>query len=259
MAVAMTSSAPAKSGGGSSAGSNTPDQLERAELLLYEPVPNELTVGRGAKKGSIQFQFNPKEVSVSKSIQIRRNESVSVSTTGPVEFTGVQPGVLKLDMLFDASDTHDGSVVAAVEKLLECCTPVKGKPAGQHPFPMVVAFHWGSITSFPAVVTSVQVTYTVFTSKGLPIRAKAAVTLEEIPDEPQKTNPTSGGLAARRAHTLVDGDTLASVAYREYNRADMWRPLAAYNGIDDPMALTAGQTLLLPTAQELLRGGHRAP
>ena len=253
----MTSTA-AKSGGGSKAPSNTPDQLERAELVLYEPVARELTVGRGAKKGSITFQFNPKEVVVSKSIQIKRNEAVGVSTTGPVEFTGVKPGELKLEMLFDASDTHDNSVVTAVEKLLECCTPVKGRSAGQHPFPVVVAFHWGSITSFPAVVTSVNVTYTVFTSKGLPIRAKANVTLEEIPDEPQKTNPTSGGLAAHRAHTIVDGDTLASVAYREYNRADMWRPVAAFNGIDDPLSLTCGQTLLLPAEQELLRGEHLA-
>ena len=66
-----------------------------------------------------------------------------------------------------------------------------------------------------------------------------------------RQNPTSGGLAVRRAHQLVDGDTLASVAYAEYGDPAMWRPLAAFNGIDDPLRLRPGTRLLLPTLDEL--------
>ena len=37
--------------------------------------------------------------------------------------------------------------------------------------------------------------------------------------------------------TVVAGDTLASIAYAEYGDPTMWRPLAAFNGIDDPLRL----------------------
>ena len=55
----------------------------------------------------------------------------------------------------------------------------------------------------------------------------------------------------RRVHRLVAGETLASVAYAEYGDPTQWRPLAAYNGIDDPMRLRPGATLMLPTPEEL--------
>ena len=54
--------------------------------------------------------------------------------------------------------------------------------------------------------------------------------------------------------TVVAGDTLASVAYAEYGDPTLWRPLAAFNGIDDPMRLPLGSALLLPTAAELMAG-----
>jgi hypothetical protein len=34
----------------------------------------------------------------------------------------------------------------------------------------------------------------------------------------------------------------------------MWRPLAAFNDIDDPLRLQLGATLLLPTVDDLLSG-----
>ena len=56
----------------------------------------------------------------------------------------------------------------------------------------------------------------------------------------------------RRVHTVVAGDTLASLAYREYGDPTLWRPLAAFNGIDDPLRLPPGATLLLPAVEDLL-------
>jgi nucleoid-associated protein YgaU len=60
-------------------------------------------------------------------------------------------------------------------------------------------------------------------------------------------------LAARKVHTVVAGDSLASVAWREYGDPTLWRAIAERNGIDDPMRLPAGKTLLVPAADELGR------
>ena len=99
-----------------------------------------------------------------------------------------------------------------------------------------------------------QAKYTLFTSDGIPIRAVCTVNLEEIDvtADPSQ-NPTSGSLSADRVHTMVTGDTLALVAYREYGDPELWRPLAAYNDIDDPMRMPDGAQLLLPTPDALLR------
>ena len=104
--------------------------------------------------------------------------------------------------------------------------------------------HWGNVKSFPAFVTSVQAKYTLFAADGIPIRAVCTVTLEEMPDEPIRQNPTSGALVVRRVHRMVTGDSLASSPTGS-TATQLWRPLAAYNGIDDPMRLPVGGSLLL--------------
>ena len=52
-------------------------------------------------------------------------------------------------------------------------------------------------------------------------------------------------------HRTVAGDSLASIAFAQYGDPNAWRPLAAYNGIDDPLRVPTGQTILLPSLQEL--------
>jgi nucleoid-associated protein YgaU len=52
-------------------------------------------------------------------------------------------------------------------------------------------------------------------------------------------------------HTVVAGDSLPSIAWREYGDPTLWRPIAERNGIDDPMRLPAGTALLIPAAEEL--------
>jgi hypothetical protein len=249
-AVAHTAS----SGGG--AGGGQRPQLQRAVLKLHEPEPKPWGAAPGADKGSIAFQFNPKEVRVAKTAQWGRNQAKGAAAAGPVEFTGAGPCTLNLEMFFDASATHDGSVVAAVEKLLSCCTPTAASAAKQRPCPVLVVFQWGRITSFPAFVTSVDARYTLFAPDGTPIRAICTVALEEMPTQAEKTNPTSGALSVRKVHTLVAGDSLASVAHTEYGQAALWRALAQYNDIDDPMRLPRGTRLLVPGLDELIPHGR---
>jgi nucleoid-associated protein YgaU len=100
-------------------------------------------------------------------------------------------------------------------------------------------------------VTSVSAKYTLFSAAGVPIRATCTVSLQEMPGEKGKQNPTSGSIAARSLHRVVVGDTLASIAYREYGDPTLWRPLATFNRVDDPLRIPLGSVLMLPSAAEL--------
>jgi nucleoid-associated protein YgaU len=72
-----------------------------------------------------------------------------------------------------------------------------------------------------------------------------------VPSVVPGTNPTSGGLATRRTHAVIEGDTLASVAFEQYKDPNKWRALAEVNGIDDPMRLAPGTVLIVPELREI--------
>jgi nucleoid-associated protein YgaU len=76
------------------------------------------------------------------------------------------------------------------------------------------------------------------------------VGLEAVPSIVPGTNPTSGGLTTRRTHTVIQGDTLASIAQSEYGDPAKWRAVAVANGIDDPMRVGVGTVLMVPDPRE---------
>jgi phage tail protein X len=115
-------------------------------------------------------------------------------------------------------------------------------------------FRWGGFHAFPAIVKNLNGKFTLFTPDGIPVRALCTVTLEEISGEVTAQNPTSGAKSATDLHVLVEGDTLASVSYKHYGNANMWRAIAEANDIDDPMRLPMGTALLVPALTEVRRG-----
>jgi Contractile injection system tube protein len=242
--VAMSSAGGSAGGGRSS--------LAKAYLSVHEPMPGSgAGATPGAETGQIQFQFNPNELTISKSAKWKAENARGAKKAGPPEFQGSDPSQLSMEMFFDATDTMDDSVVKAVEQLFACCVPTGQSMGKKKPVPPIVVFHWGSLTAFPGYLTQVQAKYSLFTPEGTPVRAVCTVKMQEMPDEPAKQNPTSGGLRPQRVHTLVAGETLPAVAYREYGDPNMWRGVAEANDIDDPFRLPEGTPLLLPSADEL--------
>jgi nucleoid-associated protein YgaU len=49
---------------------------------------------------------------------------------------------------------------------------------------------------------------------------------------------------------FLAGDSLAGLAYEEYGDPNFWRAIAEINGIDDPMRVTPGRHLFIPSATE---------
>jgi nucleoid-associated protein YgaU len=228
-------------------------KLEHAFLELRDPPVDQGSMQPGPRRGRIDFQFNPKELTLAKTAKWSRSAQKGSKKSDVPQFTGAEPSKLSLEMFLDASDTQDDRVVRTVEQLFACCVPTEESHQKKKGSPPWVVFHWGAITSFTAFVSSVSVKYTLFTPGGLPIRGAATVAIEEIAGEQQRQNPTSGGLVPRTVHTVVAGDSLASIAWREYGDPTLWRPIAERNGIDDPMRLPPGTTLLVPAAEELGR------
>ncbi|MFL6074143.1 MAG: peptidase M23 [Mycobacteriales bacterium] len=241
-------------GGGGAGGGGAPPRLEHACLEVREPPSGGTTSSPGPVRDTINFQFNPKELSLTKTAKWKRDAQRGAKKSGVPEFTGSDPCKLQLEMFLDATEHMDSKVVTAVEKLFALCVPTDQTLNQKKPSPPWVIFRWGGLTGFPAFVSSVTAKYTLFTPSGMPVRATCTVAIEEIAGATPGQNPTSGALAARKVHTVVAGDSLQMMAFQEYGDPNRWRVIAEANRIDDPMWLPPGTVLLVPALEELDSG-----
>lgn len=199
------------------------------------------------------FHYNPMTLKVTKSTEWKTTPVRGARTVPKPEFIGGNGRLLDLTLLFDSFDTPDRDVTAAVETLLGWTCVTETSWQANKPQPPLLRLHWGGQRYFPGFLKSVVVTYTLFSTEGVPLRASIEIQLQETPDEPAAQNPTSGGVPDRRAITLGAGDTLASLARQEYGDPNLWRALASANGVDDPLRVPRGTALVVPPLGEARR------
>jgi nucleoid-associated protein YgaU len=199
-----------------------------------------------SKDARVECAFNPTDYSISKGAEWRQTPSAGAATASTPEFVGTNPRTLVLNLLFDAWATGEAGVASAVDQLLSWTNPSPSSISKGTPNPPILAFTWGQNSFFDAYLKSVSAQYTMFKPDGTPLRATVNVTLVEVPNEPAGQNPTSGALPGYLTTTVADGDSLHSIAYREYGNPTLWRGLAAANAIDDPLGVSPGTSLLIP-------------
>ncbi|HET9656120.1 MAG TPA: hypothetical protein VFP72_12245 [Kineosporiaceae bacterium] len=207
----------------------------------------------------IPFQFNPSDLTLTR----------SASWSGPaakgrnapqLKFEGGQSGTVTLSLTLDA--TVDGSsVVDRVSTLLSLVSVAGGLPGSdpsrQSVRPAWVELHWGKLdVPFRAVVQRLQVRYTYFAADGTPLRAKVDLSLLQYDDQDvlPRQNPTSFTPAPHAVHRVLPGETLDRVAAREYGDPGRWRLIAQANGIDDPLRIPSGTSLVVPELPVRRRG-----
>jgi hypothetical protein len=207
-------------------------------------------------KGSknVSFKFNPTEYTISKTAEWTAPGTSQKTKAGAKPyFSGTRPQTLSMQIFFDVSEKATGDVSNDIKTLLDWTNPTDDSLGKDRPEPPALKFTWGSnqaLAQHKFFLKQVTAKYVLFRDTGEPIRATADIQLQEIPDEPGRTNPTSGALHARSTHTMAEGDSLQSVANREYGNPNLWRGLAAFNGIDDPLRVGPGMHILIPSPPE---------
>src|SRR2546430_502271 len=111
----------AGSSAGGTYGSGMPSNLQHALLEVHQPPKTGSSSQPGAKMFDITFQFNPKELSLTKNAKWNRESQPNAKKSAPPEFKGPDPCKLTLEMFLDATDKMDDKVVKKVEQLFSCC------------------------------------------------------------------------------------------------------------------------------------------
>jgi Contractile injection system tube protein len=206
-----------------------------------------------AKPGgeTLKFDYNPTTVTITKTAKWQAAPPVRGSKEAPPqEFVGTDPRSLSMTVMFDSLDDPEHKVSQNVDLLLRWTCATKESFGTNSPQPPLLQLHWGGTQYLVGYLKTVTARYTVFSSDGTPLRASVDITIEETPEGAKAQNPTSGGVAGRRSVGLGAGDSLPSLARQEYGDPNLWRALAVANGIDDPMRVPMGTTLLVPPLAE---------
>ncbi len=207
-------------------------------------------------KTEIECMFNPTEYRLSQTLNVTRNQTPA-KDGGTPEFSGTNAMTLTTQLFFDDFGSPEGDVTPKITTLLGWTHPTSASLGKKKPCPPLVSFRWGGnpqLDGFSGFLKSVVVNYTIFRKDGTPVQAKVDITIEGQPEAIGGQNPTSHSINSRRTHTMIDGDTLQSVAYGELGKPAYWRAIAELNGIDDPQRVTAGTVLLIPSLADAARG-----
>ena len=220
-------------------------------LGLIKPEKAKLViVGANKPDGDQQIEcmFNPTEYRLSQSLSVTRNRSAQ-RPAGTPEYTGTNAMTLTTQLFFDDFASRKGDVTPKISTLLGWTKPTASSRKENKPCPPYVRFKWGGnkqLDNFCGFLKSVQINYTIFRRDGTPVQAKVDITIEG-------QNPTSHAANSRKTHTVVEGETIQSVAYLELGRPAYWRAIADLNAIDDPLRVRAGTVLLIPSVADAAR------
>jgi hypothetical protein len=203
---------------------------------------------------TIQVLFNPTEYTITKT-NTWNFKQVKGKSLPPASFGGGNPREVSLSLMLDVSLLQGKSVLDITNKLFKMMDVPAGSGSGQSSSsPAFVTFRWGAVDTFKAACTSLTVAYQLFQPNGVPIRADVKLQLKQAAEASSASsgsanrpqNPTTRGHQGLGVHTVQDGDTLPSIAYRAYGDATRWRVIAESNGVDNPFHLRRGAALMLP-------------
>ena len=223
--------------------------------------PVKAEVWRLAPNGSkvaekVEVHFNPSEYVFSKQVNWPR-QHIRGKDLARLDFGGGEPATLTMQLFFDTyekrKDVRDTTDKIWKMSMLDKDTINKKTQRGRPP---LVKFVWGNMWTFNAVITSVSQRFTLFLPDGMPVRATLDVTFQQVEEASLKQNPTSGGGPPVKRRLVRPGDTLAGIAFEEYNDPTRWRVIAEANGLENPMRLLPGQELAIPPLICRLRSGQ---
>lgn len=231
---------------------------------MLGPVKAKIKVLDGANKrlnvvaaiayvGSIPCLFNPTDFTIQRSVNYAQHKIPGIDR--PVlQFVSGEAEIMSFSLLFDTYSMGEQSnqpivflstispdllkqdVRMFTEPLMKLTTVNSDTHA-----PSLVEFVWGSI-SFKGYIMSISQRFTMFTIRGVPVRAVVDISLiSDKTDNNVRNSPDR-----TKARTVSEGDRLYAFAFAEYGTCSEWRRIAQANGIENPRLLESGTDIVIP-------------
>lgn len=204
--------------------------------------------------------YNPTTFVRKNAIEYDDGQSGGTSKAEP-KFVVIKPSDLSVELFLDGTGTSPSfinnkkeqngeraasdksvDVQTQVDNFTKTCAEYYGNQHG----PNYVKILWGK-QLFKGVLTSMDVTFTLFDRHGVPLRAKIAATfLECISDTHRVKEDKNSSPDLTHVRTVLEGDTLPLMAHKIYGDPKYYLQVAQANGLKNYRKLRPGQTLYFP-------------
>ncbi len=201
--------------------------------------------GKGANKEGIPILYFPPEYSYEKS-NVFSEISVPGLESPFLQFTKGNSASISLEVFYD---TYESGV--DVRRYTDQLTDLMNIDPGLHA-PRPLQFIWGTAEKpFDCVLESVTKKFTMFRSdsgpdKAIPVRARLTIKLKEFKTGLNERERSLSSPDKTKIYMVKQGDSLWTIANKEYGTPFLWRPIAEKNEIDNPRILEAGMGLIIP-------------
>ncbi len=200
---------------------------------------------------AIQVMFNPSDYTLSQDINYAQAAVPGLSAP-LLQFVNGNTPTLEMELFLDTyeSNVQNGQTInqagADVRTLTSQVIGLMSIDSDSHA-PPVLLFTWASL-SFTCVLARVVQKFIMFLSDGTPVRAKLQVLFQGYSNGETEAKEVKRQTANySKNYVVASGDNLSMIAWRVYGDPTKWRPIGIYNSIAEPLDLTVGTPLTIPT------------
>lgn len=225
--------------------------LEKMTIIAYE---NNKFQGNGSDE--IEVLINPEKYAHGYKICYSRLQAMG-SAGASMKFNRVPASKVSFELVFDGTGIAGGKLPSLISGLVNTVTDqldafrkiVVDFNSDLHS-PNFVQLSWGTLV-FNCRLTSLDISYTLFSPDGDPLRAKADVTFEGY-ESPE----TLARLAKKKSPDLTrilrvrEGDTLPLLCFKVYGDPGMYIRVAEQNKLADFRRLVPDTDLLFPPIEK---------
>jgi hypothetical protein len=233
----------------------------------------------------IECLLNPEHLIIRRQAGIQPRQSAAGQFSGvkmsdsPLLYTGGGRTEMEVRLLFDVTlaglatpVTDVRTMTAPLWRLAENTTNPQG-----YAHPPAFRMVWSKTVNEAVMITAIAERLEYFTNDGTPQRSWLTMRLVRVSVDPEDLNPPLPPLTASTAslegnseeaaellagevtpHEVIDGERLDEIAARQYGDPSYWRLVASLNGVENPLELGAGQQLVLPSRESVMRWLSRA-
>lgn len=193
--------------------------------------------------GQYQVQINPETYEHGHRTEYSQDRGID--TAGSLaQFKSRSPENIRFDLVIDATGVVPG--VKSIEDELGKLRSTAYTYNGDIHSPNYLKLLWGKL-SFDCMLTSLDVSYLLFSPAGLPVRAKLSMTFRQH-QTPADLAKRAGKRSADLTHLRVatDDNSLPQMCYQIYADSALYPQVARANDLNDLMHLPVGLNLKFP-------------
>jgi hypothetical protein len=218
-----------------------PDNVSKLKIVSYSDA------SRKNEGDSMDVMVNPESYTQKISVKFSDKQAPGTSAKMP-KFSKIEPQKLDFELLFDSTGVINNkkNETKGIEEQLSEFKKLTVEYKGDKHRPRFLSIYWGTL-KFDCCLETIDITYKLFRSDGLPLRAVAKVSFTgSMDDEKRVAVEKASSPDLTHIRTVREGDTLPLMTYLIYGDAKHYADVARANGLKDFRNLKPGQRIFFP-------------